>query len=144
MNFKKKALVWFLTVSVFVAMDFLWLWGLTVSSYSPKLNDLSKLRQQLVASLTFAELTSVVMASGIVLILFRILEAKKSFNSCVLYGAFFGFLIHATYNLTNLWLIKGWFAGLAFADVGWGTFQGLLAGFNVAWLSKKFGLLKQV
>lgn len=39
-----------------------------------------------------------------------------------LVGALFGFFAYATYDLTNLAVVKGWPVGLSLLDMTWGSF----------------------
>lgn len=49
---------------------------------------------------------------------------KKSEKSAVLYGAFFGFITYATYDLTNLATLEGWPVVVVFVDIAWGSLLG--------------------
>lgn len=42
----------------------------------------------------------------------------------VQYGAMFGFITYATYDLTNLATLKGWPFNIVWIDILWGTFLG--------------------
>jgi uncharacterized membrane protein len=43
-----------------------------------------------------------------------------------LYGAFFGFVTYATYDLTNLSTVKDWPVLVTVVDLAWGTTLSLL------------------
>jgi uncharacterized membrane protein len=47
---------------------------------------------------------------------------ESSWVSAFLYGALFGFLAYATYDLTNLATIRVWTVQLAAIDTAWGAF----------------------
>jgi uncharacterized membrane protein len=49
----------------------------------------------------------------------------------MLYGAMFGFITYATYDLTNLATLKNWPIQITIIDLMWGTFLG----FSVSTLS---------
>jgi uncharacterized membrane protein len=44
-----------------------------------------------------------------------------SWLSAVLYGALFGFVVYATYDLTNLATLRGWPMAVSLVDLGWGA-----------------------
>ena len=43
----------------------------------------------------------------------------------LLMGAFTGFVLYCTYDLTNLSFVRDWPLKVTLIDIGWGTFQGL-------------------
>lgn len=47
---------------------------------------------------------------------------QLSWHYALGYGALFGFVAYATYDLTNLATLKSWPAKLVFIDLAWGTF----------------------
>ncbi|MGM0453732.1 MAG: DUF2177 family protein, partial [Thermodesulfobacteriota bacterium] len=53
-------------------------------------------------------------------------------------GAFAGFVMYCTYDLTNLSFIKGYPVAITLIDIAWGTFQGLLSGVYVYYLTRWF------
>lgn len=48
-------------------------------------------------------------------------QAGSPVFKAALMGALFGFFAYATYDLTNLAVIKDWPLGLTFIDLAWGT-----------------------
>ena len=56
------------------------------------------------------------------LLIFAVLpQADSPVWKAALMGALFGFFAYATYDLTNLAVIKDWPVGLTFIDLAWGT-----------------------
>ena len=47
--------------------------------------------------------------------------AKDSLRHAALWGALFGFFTYATYDLTNLALLKDWPLNIVVIDILWGT-----------------------
>ena len=47
--------------------------------------------------------------------------AKHSWQSALTLGAFFGLVTYATYDLTNLAVVKDWPLAITFADLAWGA-----------------------
>jgi uncharacterized membrane protein len=48
-----------------------------------------------------------------------------SLGKAILYGALFGFITYATYDLTNLATLKNWPWQITVIDLSWGTFLGM-------------------
>ena len=64
---------------------------------------------------------------------------KDSWKLALFYGAFFGFITYATYDLTNLATLKDWPVRIVIYDMLWGTVLGSIVGcagfFILKWLS---------
>jgi len=50
-----------------------------------------------------------------------------SWLSAALYGALFGFVVYAAYDLTNLATLRGWPMAITVVDLAWGTFATAIA-----------------
>ena len=50
-----------------------------------------------------------------------------SWVTATVYGALFGFFVYATYDLTNLAMLKQWPVSVAALDIAWGTFVNAVA-----------------
>ena len=50
------------------------------------------------------------------------------------YGAFFGLIAYATYDLTNLATLKGWPMKIVICDLIWGTFISGITSFITVWI----------
>lgn len=63
------------------------------------------------------------------LVLFVIIPAikKHSWQNAFIYGAVFGLITYATFDLTNLAILKNWPLGITFIDLAWGTVLAALA-----------------
>ena len=64
--------------------------------------------------------------------------AAKSVKVALLNGALFGFFCYATYDLTNLSLIKEWPVKIVVVDILWGTFLTGTTAFFSCWVAKKW------
>jgi uncharacterized membrane protein len=49
--------------------------------------------------------------------------AATSWQQVLIYGALFGMLAFATYDLTNLATLRGWSLTMSLVDIAWGTFN---------------------
>lgn len=61
-------------------------------------------------------------ATAILLFVINPAVVKESIIDALLYGGFLGFSMYATYNFTNLALLKNWPIKLTIMDLAWGTF----------------------
>lgn len=63
----------------------------------------------------------IVYVIGIVAFVLSPALEKQSWQHAALYGALFGFVAYATYDLTNLATLRGWTLKMVVVDMLWGT-----------------------
>ena len=117
--------VYLAVLLTFVLIDFVWLRVIAVSWYEDGMGSLLAESPNLVAAAAFYLLFPV----G--LMVFAILPAENAASlwKVVGMGALFGFFAYATYDLTNLAVVKNWPAGLSVLDMAWGSLlSGICAG----------------
>lgn len=106
-------------VAVFLTMlviDALWLGVIAKSLYANAMGSLLSPNPNLLAAAAFY----LIFPAG--LVIFAVLpQADSPVWKAALMGALFGFFAYATYDLTNLAVIKDWPLGLTFIDMAWGT-----------------------
>jgi len=107
-----RYLVAYLAVAVvLVALDMLWLRGIATDWYqhlmTPKVN--------MVAGALFYLLFPI----GVVIFAVSPGLADPWWRTAV-FGALFGFFAYATYDLTNMAILKDWPLGLSVMDITWG------------------------
>lgn len=108
-------------VTLFV-LDMVWLLWIARDWYQQGIGHLMAARPQLAAAAIFYLLFPV----G--LMVFAVLPASGvGVGRAALLGALFGFFAYATYDLTNLAILKDWPIGLSLLDVAWGTLAGAAA-----------------
>ncbi len=109
-----------LTAIVFFAIDLVWLSVVATGFYRSRLGHLLRPDVQLPAAIGFYLL----FIAG--LLVFAVLPAldRTSLVNAVVLGAFFGLVTYATYDLTNLALMKNFPAVVAAVDMVWGTALG--------------------
>ncbi len=112
----KLILSYILTASVFFIVDLAWLGFIAKDWYARHMGHLMRDPVNWPIAILFYLLFVV----G--LFVFAILPAveKESIFSAVIYGALFGFFTYATYDLTNLAVLKGFPAGVVIGDILWG------------------------
>jgi uncharacterized membrane protein len=62
--------------------------------------------------------------------------AKNSWRLALVYGAFFGFITYATYDLTNLATLKDWPVRIVIYDMIWGTILAATVGLSGFYITK--------
>lgn len=131
----KLVIGYLLTAVVFFALDMLWLGFLAKGFYQKHLGNFLSSEVNWKAAIIFYLLFII----GI--FIFAIVPAleKNSIIRALVLGGLFGFFTYATYELTNLALLRDWPLRVVFIDIGWGVvLTGLVstAGFKImSWLN---------
>jgi uncharacterized membrane protein len=97
--------------------DYIWLRLMVPSFYKGQIGQLLLEKPNLGAAALFY----IIYVVGIVAFVLSPALEKGSFAYAAGYGALFGFVAYATYDLTNLATIKGFTAKLVIVDLMWGT-----------------------
>lgn len=109
-----------ITFVVFMVVEGLWLVLVAKNLYDRDLgfimNDVPKIIPVILFSLIFV--------GGLVVFVINPALIKKSLKFTILMGAFYGFASYATYDLTNLSLLKGWALNVTIIDLIWGSVMG--------------------
>jgi uncharacterized membrane protein len=113
----KYAAVYLAVLLTFVLVDVLWLRVIAVSWYQQGMGSL------LAESPNFFAAALFYLVYPVGLLIFAVLsaEAPAGVWRVAGLGMLFGFFAYATYDLTNLAVIKGWPMGLSFIDIAWGS-----------------------
>ena len=85
-----------------------------------------------------AVLFYLVYIAGLTFFAVRPALASGSLGTALLYGAAFGFVAYATYDLTNQATLKNWSTVLTVADLAWGTVLSAGAAGIGQWLAQRF------
>ena len=106
-----------LTVPVFFIIDLLWLGVVAKGFYQKNLKYILSPNVNWTAAIIFY----LMYIAGI--LIFAVLPgvAKDSVRHAALWGALFGFFTYATYDLTNLALLKDWPLNIVVVDILWGV-----------------------
>jgi uncharacterized membrane protein len=112
-----RYLVAYLAVAVvLVALDMLWLRGIATNWYQQGIGHLMSPQVNMVAGALFYLLFPV----GLVIFAVSPGLTDPWWRAAV-FGALFGFFAYATYDLTNLAILKDWPLGLSVMDIAWGS-----------------------
>ncbi|MQT11954.1 DUF2177 family protein [Segnochrobactrum spirostomi] len=113
----------------FVALDAVWLGLMVPRLYKPALGDLVAQPFQPLPAVAFY------LIYGVGLAVFAITPALSAgkLTTAFFFGALFGLVAYATYDLTNQATLRGWPAIITVVDLAWGTFGSALAA-SIAYL----------
>lgn len=108
--------LYMIALPIFIIMDMVWLGLLAKDFYRIQIGALMKSDVNWFAVIAFY----LIFIAG--LVLFVILPAleKDSWMHALLYGALFGLVCYATYDLTNLAITKDWPVLVTIVDLLWG------------------------
>ncbi len=102
---------------VFLAIDMVWLGLVAKDFYRSQIGMLMKSEINWAAALAFYLLFVV----GLVVFVITPAIEKNSWRHALLYGALFGLIAYATYDLTNFATLKGWPLLVTVVDLAWGA-----------------------
>ena len=121
----KHLVAWAATFIVMIVIDLLWLGVIAKSLYANAMGDLMSPQPRLGVAAIFY------LMYPIGLVIFAVLpgvDAGSVMRAGVL-GALVGLFAYATYDLTNLAVVRNWPVALSFIDIAWGT---LVSGVSAA------------
>ena len=109
--------LYLLTLPVFFIIDLLWLGVVAKGFYQKNLKYILSPNVNWTAAIIFY----LMYIAGI--LIFAVVPgiAKDSLRHAALWGAMFGFFTYATYDLTNLALLKDWPLNIVIVDILWGA-----------------------
>ncbi|MEI6345792.1 MAG: DUF2177 family protein [bacterium] len=105
-----------IALPVFFAIDLLWLGVVAKGFYAKQIGALLKPDVNWTAAILFYLL----FIAGLVVFVIAPAVEKHSWNHALLFGALFGLVCYATYDLTNLALAKDWPLLVTVVDLIWG------------------------
>ena len=106
-----------IALPVFFVIDMVWLVLVAKKFYSQQIGFLMKPDINWTAAIIFYLL----FIAGLIVFVISPAVEKNSWVHALLYGAFFGLITYATYDLTNLSTLKDWPVLVTIVDLIWGT-----------------------
>lgn len=106
-------------------LDFIWLNSIAKPIYEEGIGHLMAAQPNLI----FAGLFYIVYTFGLMRFAVMSNIAKHGLKSTFVAAATFGFFVYASYDLTNLALLKDWPLKMSLVDITWGT---LLSGISAS------------
>ncbi len=117
MNISFYLKLYALTVPVFLIIDLIWLGVVAKGFYQKNLKYILSPNVNWTAAIIFY----LIYIAGILIFAVLPAVAKDSLRHAALWGALFGFFTYATYDLTNLALLKDWPLNIVVVDILWGV-----------------------
>lgn len=106
-----------IALPVFFAIDMVWLGLISKNFYAKHIGALLKPDVNWVAAILFYLL----FIAGLVVFVIMPAFEKQSWMHALLFGALFGLVCYATYDLTNLAVAKDWPVIVTVVDLIWGA-----------------------
>jgi len=108
--------LYLIAFAVFFAIDMVWLVLVANKFYQKHLGFLMKPRVTWIAAIIFY----LIFIAGLVVFVISPALEKHSWKHALLFGALFGLITYATYDLTNLATLKDWPVLVTIVDLIWG------------------------
>jgi len=125
-----------IALPVFFAIDMIWLGLIAKSFYRNQIGFLLKPDVNWVAAILFYLL----FIGGLVLFVIEPALTKNSWTHALIFGALFGLITYATYDLTNLATMKDWPLLLTIVDLAWGALLASSVSIITYFVATKIGL----
>lgn len=106
---------------MFMVIDLIWLAFIAKKLYKKHLGYIMSPQPKWKAAIIFYVLF---IAALVIFVLLPSVDGNHTITYAMLYGALFGFITYATYDLTNLATLEGWPIKITVIDLIWGTFLG--------------------
>jgi uncharacterized membrane protein len=106
-----------IALPVFFAIDMIWLVAVAKNFYKEQIGFLMKPDINWFAAIIFYLL----FITGLIVFVITPAMVRQSWVHALLYGALFGLVTYATYDLTNLATVKDWPILVTVVDLVWGS-----------------------
>lgn len=125
-----------IALPVFIGMDMVWLGFVANDFYRSQIGFLMKSDVNWTAAILFYLLFTV----GLVLFVILPAVQKNSWMHALLFGAIFGLVTYASYDLTNLATLKDWPLMITIVDLAWGAVLSALVSTATYFIARKIEL----
>jgi uncharacterized membrane protein len=113
--------VYLVLLPLLFALDFIWIGTLSGGIYNRELHSFLRISGDSLQPIVWAGvLVYAAMAAGLVLFVLPRVEPSKWIRSSIGWGALFGAIVYAIYDLTNYSLFSGWPLHVTCVDIAWG------------------------
>lgn len=123
-------------VPVFFAIDMVWLGGVAKKFYGRQLAGKLRKPPNWIAAVIFY----LIFVIGLVVFVVVPAVDAASWGRALGYGAFFGLVTYATYDLTNLATLEDWPLTMTLVDLVWGTVLAAAVSGITYWIGTSFVL----
>jgi uncharacterized membrane protein len=128
--------LYFAALPTFFAIDMVWLGLVAKNFYAKQIGFLMKTNINWSTAIFFYLL----FIAGLVAFVISPALEKESWIRVLLFGAFFGLVTYATYDLTNLATVKDWPLLVTVIDLVWGSVLAAAVSVITYLIAIKFGL----
>lgn len=128
--------LYLIALPVFFAIDMLWLGLVAKNFYRHQIGLLMKPDINWAAAIIFYLL----FIFGLVLFVVTPAVEKSSWTNALIFGALFGLITYATYDLTNLATLKNWPLLVTMVDLAWGVVLAASVSTIAYFIANKIGL----
>jgi uncharacterized membrane protein len=125
-----------ISLPVFFAIDMVWLGLVAKNFYRSQIGSLMKSDMNWIAAIIFY----LIFIAGLVVFVIAPAMEKDSWTHALLFGAIFGLVCYATYDLTNLAITKDWPLLVTIVDLAWGTILAASVSTITYFIATKIGL----
>ena len=125
-----------IALPVFFAIDMVWLGLVAKGFYAKQIGSLLKPDVNWTAAILFYLLFII----GLVVFVITPAVEKNSWTHALLFGALFGLVCYATYDLTNLAIAKDWPLLVTIVDLAWGAVLAASVSVVTYFIASKIGL----
>lgn len=125
-----------IALPVFFAIDMVWLGVVAKNFYREQIGMLMKPDINWVAAIIFY----LIFIAGLVVFVIAPAMEKGSWKHALLFGALFGLVCYATYDLTNLAVAKDWPLLVTIVDLVWGSVLAASISIITYFIATKIGL----
>jgi uncharacterized membrane protein len=134
MTIKQTLAMYLITLAVFFLIDMIWLGAVARGFYRRHLGPMLSPKVNWAAAIIFYLLFIV----GLLAFVIRPALAAGKPIDALFFGALFGLISYATYDLTNLATLKDWPLAVTIVDLIWGSILGGAVSFVSAVLGRRF------
>ena len=120
----------------FFAIDMVWLGIVAKNFYRAQIGTLMKSDVNWIAAIIFY----LIFIAGLIVFVISPAVEKGSWTYAILFGALFGFVCYATYDLTNLAVAKDWPLLVTIVDLIWGAVLAASVSVLTYFIANKIGL----
>jgi uncharacterized membrane protein len=124
--------LYLISLPVFFAIDMIWLGLISTNFYQKQIGFLMKSNINWLAAIIFY----LIFIAGLIIFVINPAVSKNSWIDALLFGALFGMITYATYDLTNLATLKDWPLIVSIVDIFWGSILGALVSVITYFISK--------
>jgi uncharacterized membrane protein len=125
-----------IALPVFFAIDMVWLGVVAKNFYRTQIGALMKPDVNWAAAIIFY----LIFIAGLVAFVIAQAVEKGSWTHALLFGALFGLVCYATYDLTNLAVAKDWPLLVTIVDLVWGAVLAASVSTITYFIASKLGL----